>query len=116
MVTKTKEPVTEEPTEPEAKTEESEPVTKANLRSLLEELIPEFLRGEPEAEADPEKPAKRETAKDEEQRTYADVMEAIKEFKASLKSEPKEEKTAEPETVPGSTTVRKIEKLLWGAE
>lgn len=115
MVTKTKEPPEEKTEEPEAKVEETEVVTKDNLRSLLQELIPEFLKGEPEAEK--ETPAKRETAKDEEQRTYSDVMEAIKEFKASLKGEEKPaEKAAEPEKVPGSTTVRKIEAILWGKE
>jgi len=113
--------------EPPAETEVDEPpkdeeqiVTKANLREVLAEILPDFLKGEStetETETETEDTGKRPTAREEEGRTYAEVKKAIDEFKAAFKGEiDKGSDKPEAETVPGSKAVRWIEKVLWGAE
>ena len=115
---KTKEPEAEVETETEPAKDDAV-VTKGNLRDMLKELLPDLLSGEEtvETEVEPEKDGKRPTARDEEARTYKEVMEAIKEFKDAFTGKEDEGKAkAEPEKVPASSAVRWIEKKLWGTE
>jgi hypothetical protein len=115
MVTKAKEPPVEEEVKVET-TETDEVVTKSNLRALLEELLPDLLKGEETSSEVVEETTKPVTEREKEARTYDDVRKAVKEFLAS--DENKVEKSSEKETekIPGSSVVRKIEKILWGAE
>lgn len=116
MATRTKEPPETEEVKEEPK-DESEVVTKSNIREILEELLPGMLKGEePVADEEPEKATKRPTARDEEARTYDDVKRAVKEFLASDEAKPEKDDTKEPEKVPGTKAVRWVEKYLWGAE
>lgn len=112
MVTKAKEPPEVETPEPEPKVEKSELVDA--VKEVLEELG--IKKGEPEVEEPEAKPEKRPTARDEEATMNERVRSAVKEFLASDEAKPKEDPKKEPEVVPGSPTVRKIEKLLWGKE
>jgi hypothetical protein len=115
MVTKAKEPPVEEEVKVET-TETDEVVTKSNLRALLEELLPDLLKGEETSSEVVEETTKPVTEREKESRTYDDVRKAVKEFLAS--DENKVEKSSEKETekIPGSSAVRWIEKKLWGAE
>ena len=115
---KTKEPEAEVETETEPAKDDAV-VTKGNLRDMLKELFPDlFARDETvDTEVEPEKDGKRPTARDEEARTYKEVLDAIKEFKEAFTGKEAEGKEkAEPETVPASSAVRWIENFLWGKE
>ena len=121
MVTKTK-------TEPEAKAEEEtstdEPtIKKSELVETVKEILGDLLPGkggesESEESSETSEPTKRLSARDEEEHTRGIVAEAIAEFKKALgdKGEKEAAPVTEPEKVPGSTTVRKVEAGLWGKE
>ena len=113
MVTKKTEPApeTESPSEqePETKTED-----KTSLREEIKAVLEEMGTKKPEPEE-----GKPVTSREEEQRTYSIVREAIETFKEELgigKEPEKKEEKKETETVPASNPVRWIERKLWGKE
>lgn len=81
-------------------------------------IVRDILKTErPSESAEPTgEPEKRLSVRDEEDRTRSIVAEAIDKFKGESKSEPKSETKSEPERVPGASTTRWVEKVLWGKE
>ncbi len=104
--------------ETETTTEKTPDDLTEKIRAVVKEVLGDLSpKGEAKTEPDPES-AKPLTAREEETRTHNIVAEAIAAFKEELvgqKSEKPQPAHKEAETVPGSSSVRKIEKLLWGA-
>lgn len=115
--TEVEEPVEEEKTETEGTIKKSDLVD--TIKDVLKDLLPgkagEAAKEEPEGDGEP---AKRESPRDEEARMNKTVREAIKEMMASAEPEKeKEEGKIEPEKVPGSAPMRRIEKIMgWKSE
>jgi len=114
MVTKAKETVEVETTETETSTDEK--VSRSEIADVVRDVLKDLLPGKTET-TETSEPEKRLSVRDEEERTRGIVATAIEEFKKGFKGDGEtKEPTKEPEKVPGSSTVRKVEHVLWGAE
>lgn len=105
--------------EPETKPEGEETIKKSELLETVKEIVRDLLpgkSGETETKSDDEggTPAKRMTARDEEEHTRGIVAQAIEDFLAKAPTEKKEEKKTVTEEVPGARHVRKVEGFIWG--
>ena len=118
-VAKTKETpeVKAEVTEPEAKAEET--IKKSDLIETVTQIVKDLLPGKSEETTETEEtgtPAKRMTARDEEEHTRGIVATAIQEFLAKSPTDTKETKEVKTEEVPGAKHVRKVEGFMWGKD
>ena len=120
-VAKAKEPPEVKTEEQETKPEGEETIKKSELLETVKEIVKDLLpgkSGETETKTDDDSgtPAKRMTARDEEEHTRGIVAQAIEDFLAKAPTEKKDDKKVEAEPVPGARTVRKVEGFLWGKD
>ncbi len=119
-VAKTKETPEVKAEEPETKPEGEETIKKSELLETIREVVKDLLPGKSgeteEKDDEPGTPAKRMTARDEEEHTRGIGASAIQEFLSKAPEEKKDEKKTVTEPVPGARTVRKVEGFLWGKD
>ena len=122
MVTaKTKTPTdpaeTAEPVDEPAGTPSDDETFAARVTAIVRELLKKEPTIADDSEPDEGEPAKRPSPRDEEARMHKIASDAVAEFKKSLGDEGDDDKPkSEPEKIPLSSAVRKIEKWLWGVE
>jgi hypothetical protein len=113
-VAKTKTPETEEVKVEETEAPKGDSELRTTITDVLKEILPDLLKGQTVEETTVE--TKPPTLREEESRMNKAVREEIGKLKEAMGLDKKQEEETEKviESVPGATTVRKIEKWMWG--